>query len=312
MNEKKIKIIFVGTPDFGIPTLISLINHKKFNILGVITQPDKKVGRQQTLTEPPIKKIALSYSLPVWQPKKIKDFIDYIKKMQPDLIVVVAYAQILPKEILTIPKYECINVHGSLLPKYRGASCIQAAILNGDEETGITIMKMDEGLDTGPIIAQESIKIADDDTGEKLFNKLSGLAGKVTASIIADYLDGKIELKPQDHSLASLTKLLDKGDGRIDWHKSAKEIERFVRAMHSWPGAFTLFNNKILKIIKVDQKVLDINKYKVGEIFAVNGEIAVQCGQGALTLRMVKPEGKNEMNTISFSHGHKNFIGTIL
>ena len=195
MTNKKIKTIFIGTPDFGIPVLISLISDKNFDILGVITQPDKKVGRQQILTETPIKKIASSYNIKVWQPKKLKEFADEIKKLEPDLIVVVAYAQILPKAILEIPKYSCINIHGSLLPKYRGAACIQAAILNGDEETGITIMKMDEGLDTGPIIAQEKIAIETNDTGEKIFNKLSELAVEKAAPIILDYIDNKSELK---------------------------------------------------------------------------------------------------------------------
>jgi len=312
MTVKKIKTIFIGTPDFGIPVLISLINNDNFDMAGVITQPDKKVGRQQIITETPIKKVATSYGIPVWQPKKIKDFIKDIQDAQPDLIVVVAYAQILPKLVLEIPKYGCVNIHGSLLPKYRGASCIQAAILNGDKETGITIMKMDEGLDTGPIITQEKITIEANDTGEKIFSKLSGLAGKVAAPIIFDYVNGRIELKSQDDSQASLTKLLEKNDGRIDWQKSAIEIERIIRAMYSWPGAFTFFQNKVLKIIPAEQKILDIDKYRIGEIFATANNIAVQCGKGALVLKTVKLEGKNETNIIDFARGRQNLVGSIL
>ena len=312
MTDTKIKTIFIGTPDFGIPLLMSLINNDNFDIAGVITQPDKKVGRQQAIAETPIKKVAASYGLPVWQPKKIRDFINDIQNIQPDLIVVVAYAQILPKTVLEIPKYGCINIHGSLLPKYRGASCIQADILNGDRETGITIMQMDEGLDTGPIIAQEKIEIEPTDTGEKIFNKLSGLAGKVAMSTILDYIHGKIELKAQDSSQASLTKLLEKNDGQINWQKSATDIEKLVRAMYSWPGAFTFFQNKVLKIISTDQKILDINKYKIGEVFTVDNNIAIQCGRGALILKTVKLEGKNETNVIDFARGRKDFIGSIL
>ncbi len=312
MTNKKIKTIFIGTPDFGIPVLISLISDKNFDILGVITQPDKKVGRQQILTETPIKKIASSYNIKVWQPKKLKEFADEIKKLEPDLIVVVAYAQILPKAILEIPKYSCINIHGSLLPKYRGAACIQAAILNGDAETGITIMKMDEGLDTGPIIAQEKITIEPKDTGEKIFNKLSGLAGKITTPAILDYINGKIELKPQDNPRASLTKLLDKNDGKINWQKSATEIERLIRAMHSWPGAFTTFNGKSLKILEADQNILSTNEHQTGEVFLQNNEVAIQCGQDALIIKKIKLEGKNETVAIDFINGHKNFIGSVL
>lgn len=312
MSENKIKTIFIGTPDFGIPALISLINNDNFLVIGVITQPDKKVGRQQILTETPIKKIATSYNLPVWQPKKLKEFAADMEKIQPDLIVVVAYAQILSKTILDMPKYGCINIHGSLLPKYRGAACIQAAILNGDSETGVTIMKMDEGLDTGPIIAQEKIVIEPTDTGEKVFNKLSGLAGKVAAPIISDYINGKIELKIQDNSQASLTKLLEKDDGKINWQKSATEIERLVRAMYSWPGAFTTFNGRVLKITAVEQKIININKHKIGEIFLHNDEIAVQCCQDALILKKIQLEGKKEMSATNFLNGHKNFIGAIL
>lgn len=312
MSENKIKTIFIGTPDFGIPVLISLINNDNFSVIGVVTQPDKKVGRQQILTETPIKKIATSYDIPVWQPKKLKEFTDDIEKMQPDLIVVVAYAQILPKTILDMPKYGCINIHGSLLPKYRGAACIQAAILNGEAETGLTIMKMDEGLDTGPIIAQEKIAIETTDTGEKIFNKLSGLAGKVATPIILDFINGKLELKPQDNSQASLTKLLEKDDGKINWQKGAAEIERLVRAMYSWPGAFTNFNDQVLKIIAVEQSTININKHKIGEIFLYNNEIAVQCGQDALILSKIQLEGKKEMSVSDFLNGHKNFVSTIL
>jgi methionyl-tRNA formyltransferase len=311
MNNK-IKTIFIGTPDFSIPTLISLVNNSDFNILGVITQPDKKVGRQQILTEPPIKKVARSYSLLVCQPEKIKNFVAEIKNLAPDLIIVIAYAQIIPPGILSLPKYGCVNIHGSLLPKYRGASCVPAAIINGDAKTGITIMLMDKNLDTGPIIAQEEIEIAKDETSATLYKKLSVLAGKTAITKIKDYVDGRLQPKPQGGALATLTKILQKDDGLISWQKDAPQIERFIRAMHPWPGAFAYWQGKKIAIIKTENEILPINNHLSGEIFLHNDKVAIQCGHDAIILDVVKLEGKNEMPIKKFINGYQKFVGSLL
>lgn len=312
MNEK-IKTIFIGTPDFGVPALNALINDEFFDVVAVVTQPDKKIGRKQVLSTPPIKQIAGKYKIQVLQPDRIKNFVDEIKNINPDLIVVAAYAQILPKPILELPKFGCVNIHGSLLPKYRGASCIQGAIMNGENTTGVTFMKMDVGLDTGDIIAQFAVPITKDDTTETIFNKLSVLAGEKINETIKKYIAGDLIPCTQDDSQSSLTKILEKENGKIDWQKSAEEIERFIRAMYSWPIAFTNLNNKKLQITKTKTDVLKINKYQIGEVFlATDKSIAVQCGQDALILDRIKLEGKNEVDALAFSLGNKNFIGSVL
>lgn len=312
MKQNKIRTIFIGTPDFGIPSLKSLLNSDKYEIVGVITQPDKKKGRKQTITPPPIKTLSFEYGIQAMQPNKINDTSDRITKMKPDLIVVIAYAQIIPEEILNIPKYGAINIHGSLLPKYRGASCIQASILNGDKKTGITIMKMDKGLDTGPIISQHSIPIENNDTAESVFDKLSELAGKTIVPVLNMYISGAISPIAQNNKNSSYVGLLHKEDGKIDWKNQASYIERFVRAMFSWPGAFSMLDNKILKIISVENKILNINKYKTGEIFPHNGKLAVQCTDGAVVLDKIQLSGKKIMNSRNFLLGHSDLVGKIL
>ena len=317
----KIKIVFIGTPDFAVPSLRAMINDARFAVAAVVTQPDKKVGRKQILTPPPVKVEALKYNLKVWQPNKISDFRFPISAI--DLIIVIAYAQILPEYILNLPKYGCINIHASLLPRYRGASPIQAAILNGDKETGVTIMKMDKGLDTGPILAQKSVKISSSDTAGTLYGKLSKLGAEILAPTIKEYISGKIAPREQDNSIASYIGLLKKEDGKIDWKKTAAELEKFIRAMNPWPGAFASLkiknqkskiknNYQILKVIEVKSQPLKINNYKAGEIFLHNNELAVQCGHDSLIVKKVQLEGKKAMPAQEFIRGQKNLIGKFL
>ncbi|MDP3043507.1 MAG: methionyl-tRNA formyltransferase, partial [bacterium] len=247
MSHTKIKTIFIGTSDFGIPALRALAKDKQFEIIAVITQPDKPTGRKQILTPPPIKAEAEKYQIPIFQPEQIKNLQTEIsaqgecasgaKNLKSDIIIVAAYAQIIPEEILNLPKYGCINIHGSLLPKYRGAACVQAAILNGDGQTGVTIMKMDKGLDTGPILWQDKINIESRDTAGALYEKLSRLGAKILPIVIKKYIAGVIKPIAQDNARASYVKRLKKQDGLIDWAKSAVEIERFIRAMAPWPSA---------------------------------------------------------------------------
>ncbi len=307
----RLSLIFIGTPDFALPSLEALKKDGRFDIMAIITQPDKKAGRKQVLTPPPVKEFALKNNIPVWQPEKIREFV--LPEAPIDLIVVAAYAQILPERILNLPKLGCINVHGSLLPKYRGASCVQAAILDGEEKSGVTIMKMDKGLDTGPILARAEIRIADDETGGSLYEKLARLGGEILPGTLIAYAGGEIRPAPQDDSKASYAGILKKEDGRIDWSKPAEEIERFVRAMRPWPGAFTSLKikDKIskLKILAVGYSPIPENKRKSGELFLHNGKLAVRCGRDALVIERLQPEGKKEMAAEEFLRGYREISG---
>ena len=300
-----IRLIFMGTPEFSLSGLSSLINDKSYDIVGIFTQPDKAVGRHQTLTPPPVKNLALKHNLKVFQPQKIKAEIETIKNLRPDLIVVIAYGKIIPQEILDIPKYGCINVHASLLPKYRGAACLNAPILNGDLETGVTIMQMEAGLDTGPILRQAKIKLTDTETLENVHDKLSLLGAELLNPTLHDFIAGGITPKIQDESLASYIKILKKEDGRIDWTKSAQEIERMVRAYNPWPGTHTGSNQKNVKIIAVNHEILKTNNHKIGESFLNEDRLAIQCGQDALYILKSQLEGKKIMESAEFLRGHK-------
>lgn len=311
-DNKKIRTIFIGTPDFGILSLKELIKDNQFDVVAVITQPDMHVGRKQILTPPPVKEVAQNYSLPVLQPKNISKITKDIKKLRPDLIVVIAYVQIIPEKILKIPKFGCINLHASLLPKYRGAAVIQAPILNGDKETGITIMKLDKGLDTGPILAQAVLNIKPNETAGTLYDKLSQLGSEQLITTLKKYIAGRIKPREQDESRAGYIGQIKKKDGLIDWSREAVEIERKIRAMTPWPSAWAYWNNKMIKILQVQQKSLEINSYKPGKTFLYNGGLAVQCGKDALIIKKLQLEGKKEMTSEEFSRGQKDFIGTVL
>jgi methionyl-tRNA formyltransferase len=307
-----IKVIFVGTPEFAIPSLQSLLRNTDFKVEAVITQPDMPVGRKQVLTAPPVKLLAQECGIPVLQPQKISQITDQIRALQPDVIVVVAYAQIIPESILNIPKYGCVNVHGSLLPKYRGASVIQAAILNNESKSGITIMLMDTNLDTGPILSQTEISLDKNITADQLYDQLSALGGKNLTHTLKEYISGKIKPQAQDNSQASYVRQLKKQDGLIDWTKSAAEIECFIRAMNGWPSAWTWVKGKQLKIINVQRQPIEINAQKPGKTFTYNNGLAVQCGQDSLIIFGLQIEGKKEMTTQEFLNGNKDFVGSIL
>ncbi len=323
MNDKKYNLIFAGTPEFSVPTLEALINDERFYISAAITAPDARVGRKQIVTFPPVKTAAQKHNIPVLQPATLKTesrnaAIRKIQKVNPDVIIVIAYGQIIPKSILDIPKFGCLNLHASLLPKYRGASPIQAAIASGDKFTGVTLMKMDETVDTGLIIAQEKISIAKDETGETLHNKLAKLSAETLIRHLPEYLAGKLKPKPQDDSQATYAPKLARESGKIDWRKPAEKIERMVRAFTPWPGAHTVWNNKTLKIISVSQKIFnpalgDANPRRLpGAVFLHNNQLAVQCGRGALIIKQLQLEGKKIMSGKEFLAGHKEIINQIL
>ncbi|MFA6306393.1 MAG: methionyl-tRNA formyltransferase [Patescibacteria group bacterium] len=308
----KTKTIFIGTAEFGLPGFEALIKDNDFEIVLAITQPDRPTGRKQIITSSPIKIAAEKKNITVLQPEHIIDIRDKILLLKPDLIIVAAYAQLIPEEILNLPKYGCLNLHASLLPKYRGAAIIQAAILNGDVETGLTIIKMDKGLDTGAILAQTAINISDEDTAGTLYDKLSEVSADFLIAAIKKYLAGKITPKAQDSSQASYAKALTKGDGLINWSKPAAHLEKFIRAMNPWPMAWTWWDGKQIKIISAQNQPIEINSYKPGKTFKYNSGLAVQCGRDALIIKSLQLEGKNALASEEFLRGHKDFIGNIL
>ncbi len=309
----KVKTIFLGTPEFSVPALEALINDPRFDIELVITQQDKKVGRKQIITPPPVKIKASENNIQILQPEKIIEAKEIIEKIKPDLAVVIAYGKIIPQEILDIPKFGFINIHVSLLPKYRGSSsCIQAPILNGDKETGVTIMQMDAGLDTGPIIKQTKISLEGKETAVDLHDKLMILGAKILPDTLVDFISGNIKSIKQDDEKATHVKMLKKEDGIIDWDKSAIEIERMIRALNPWPSTYTQVSNKSLKILEVENDILEVNDYKSGEIFLYDSKMAIQCGKDAIIIKKLQLEGKKPVLAKDFLRGNQNFIGKIL
>ena len=301
-------VVFMGTPDFAVPSLKAIAQHH--NVLAVFTQPDKPVGRKMVLTPPDVKVCAEELSIPVYQPVKLRegDNESIIRELNPDVIVVVAYGQILPESILNIPRYGCINVHGSLLPKYRGAAPIQWSVLNGDEVTGVTTMYMEKGLDTGDILLKEEYKIGINETAGEVFDNLASLGGELILKTL-DYAE-KGMLKPvkQDDSLSSYAKMLDKSMCKIDFSKTNKEVHNKVRGLCPWPVASTVFNGKILKIFET--RLADGNG-NPGEVICTN-PFTVACGEGAVVINSVQLQGKKRMDSNAFLLGHKINMGTII
>lgn len=302
----------MGTPDFAVPGLQALESDSRFEILTVVTQEDKPVGRKQELTFPAIKKAAISLGLPVLQPKKLKEIVTDLQNLEPDFIVVIAYGQILSTKVLDIPKVACVNVHASLLPKYRGSACLQAPILNGDDKAGITVMLMEKGLDTGDILKQAAIDLKGDESLEYIHDTLSILGSKILGDTLIDFAEGKITPQKQDDSLSSYVKEIEKSDGEINWQKTAQEIERQIRAYNPWPSAFSHLDGKLFKIIKSQIIENTDNNLEIGQIFEQNSGLAVKCGQNALLILELQLEGKKAMNAKSFLSGNKQVIGKIL
>jgi len=302
----------MGTPAFALPGLQALLEAPNFEIVGVFTQTDKPVGRKQAVLSPPVKELPQKNNLKVFQPEKIKDETENIKQLQPDLIVVIAYGKVLPPEILATPRQGCVNVHASLLPKYRGAACLNAPIINGDAETGLTIMKMEAGLDTGPILRQAVIKLDGSETLEQLHDALAKKSREILITVLRDWLAGKIVPQAQDDAQASYVKALTKSDGKLDWLETAEKIERLIRGLNPWPGTFSKVNGRILKILAVEHQVYKINKYPIGTIFQEDSTLLIQCGQNSLAILKLQLEGKKIMTAEEFSRGHKNLIGQTL
>lgn len=302
-------LIFFGTPQFAVPSLKALIDEKE-DIALVVTQPDKVKGRGHILSSPPVKELARSFGLKVVQPNKIRDedFYNELRSIAPEFIIVVAYGKILPEEILNMPKSGCINVHASLLPKYRGAAPVQRALINGEKITGITTMLMDKGLDTGDVFLKAELEILDDDTSETLSKKLSELGAKTLIQTIKGIREGRIKPTPQTGEV-SYAPPLKKEDGKIDWNRTAEELFNFVRGMYPWPSAFCYLNDERIKIIRVRSQKSEIKSQKKivpGLIVkASDGELIVETGKGFLVVEELQPEGKRVMSAAAFLAGRK-------
>jgi methionyl-tRNA formyltransferase len=310
------KVLFLGTPPFSLPALKALLE-AKCDVVAVYTQPDRNVGRGQKLAFSAVKEFALSRGLNVLQPASLKpeDAVAQMRSLQPDVAVVAAYGKIIPGNVLDIPKHGFLNIHPSLLPRHRGATPIPSAILQGDEITGVSIILLDAGMDSGPIIEQREMAIADDDTAGSLSDKLSYLGADLLLEVLPLWLAGEIKAEPQDDSKATYSRTLTKEDGRINWQHDATDIWRQVRALQPWPGSYTTWKGKNVKLLEVVPLYLE-KPVEPGRIISIpevteNG-VAAGCGKGVLGLVKVQMEGKREMFVDEFIRGQRDFMGSIL
>ena len=300
------RVVFMGTPDFAVGTLEALIE-AGHEVIGVVTQPDKPKGRGKTLMPTPVKEVALRHQIPVYQPKKVREeeFTETLKKLSPDVIVVAAFGQIITKEILEIPRFGCINVHASLLPAYRGAAPIQWAVINGEKESGVTIMQMDEGLDTGDMIDKVVVPLAEDETGGSLFDKLSQAGARLCVKVLKDLEEGKaVREKQPEESTTAYASMISKKMGEIDWNRSAKSIEQLIRGLDPWPSAYTKLQGKTLKLWKAEAQKENVPEGVPGEVVKVERDtFCIQTGDGILKIEEVQLEGKKRMDTAAFLRG---------
>lgn len=309
---KPLRIVFMGTPDFAVPSLQALIDGPE-TIIGVVCQPDRKKGRGRKLSPPPVKVKALEAGLPVFQPESVKTevFLQQLKQLAPDLIIVVAYGKILPAALLELPPLGAINVHGSLLPKYRGAAPIQWAVINGEKESGVTIMQMDEGMDTGDILYPVSIPIEDHDTAGSLFNKLAELGGRALAEAVEKLKCNEITPIPQDNSQASHAPMLSKEQGHIDWSKPALELHNLIRGLDPWPSAYGFLEGKRFRFFSpllVAKKATE----QPGTICRADAEgLLIATGSDYLCIKEIQPEGKKRMTVQACLCGTPINIGDV-
>lgn len=300
------RVIFMGTPDFAVGTLEAVVAAGHEVVLAV-TQPDKPKGRGREMQFPPVKEAALAHGIEVYQPERVREpkSVEYLRKYEPEMIVVAAFGQILPKAILDIPRYCCINVHASLLPKYRGAAPIQWAVLNGDKTAGVTIMRMDAGLDTGDMISKVEVTLDEKETGGSLFDRLAAAGAKLCVETMADIEAGTAQYTKQDATLATHVGMIDKKLGRIDWTDPAEQIERFVRGLNPWPSAYSTLNGKTLKIWRADVLAGGAASEAGRIVKAGKEELVVQTGDGQLSLTEIQLEGKKRMPIADFLRGYR-------
>lgn len=314
----KIRVLFMGTPAFAEIILRTLIE-KEYNIVAAFAQPDRPAGRKQELSVSPVKTLALSKSIPVEQPERLDEAaIEKIRSFKPDLIVVAAYGKILPKAILDIPGFGCINVHASILPRWRGASPVQNALMAGDQETGVTIMLMDEGMDTGPIVSQQALGIGSDDTSDVLLGKLANLGASLLSETLPLWIRKKIEPREQDETQSTVCQLIEREDGRVFWNESAETIFNRYRGLSPWPGIFSFWKRQNGEFVRVKFERIALQKTdpgverKLGEVFETGEHIAIRAGKGAIVLERLQPSGKESMPARDFVNGHPDFLGSTL
>jgi len=321
LRRSKMRVIFMGTPDFSVPTLRTLAESDN-EVIAVYTQPDKPKGRGHAMQFTPVKECALEYNIPVYQPNRVRDVmcIEEIREMAPDVIIVVAYGQILPKELLEIPTYGCINVHASLLPKYRGAAPIQWTVIDGEEFTGVTAMQMDVGLDTGDMLEKIIVPIEKDETGGSLHDKLSVLGGDIILNVFEKIKNGTLTREKQDDEVATYCGKLDKTMGLLDFSKPALQLERLIRGLNPWPCAYTSLDGKNLKLWKAYvvgfdelQDVEHIDDSEYGTILKVTkNAIMVKAMDGMLSITELQLEGKKRMDAADFIRGYQALEGKVL
>ena len=307
------RIVFMGTPDFSVGTFEALIEAGHEIVLAV-TQPDKPKGRGEKVQYPPVKEAALKRQIPVFQPKRVRapECIEELRKYDADIMVVIAFGQILPKEILEMTPYGCVNVHASLLPKYRGAAPIQWAVINGERVSGVTTMQMDEGLDTGDMLMKTEIVLDEKETGGSLHDKLARAGAGLCVQTLEALKDGTVVREPQGESTTEYARMLDKGMGRIDWSKDAKSIECLIRGLNPWPSAYTEWNGRTMKIWEADVADIDEGR-EPGTVIRVERDgFCVQTGRGSLKVRSLQIPGKKRMDAGAFLRGYQVDAGTVL
>ncbi len=303
----RIRVLFMGTPDFAVGCLDMLLSREDIEIVGVVTQPDRQSGRGYKLLPPAVKVYALEKELEVFQPLTVKDeaFESFIKEKNPDLIIVIAYGRIIPKFVLEYPKYGCINVHGSILPKYRGAAPIQWAVLNGEEETGVTTMMMDEGLDTGDMLVVKKLPIGEFDTSGTMFEKLAEISKDALSETIDLIKSGKLVRVPQNHSEMTYAPMISKEMSYIDFNKTAKEVCCHIKGMNPMPGAKITVNGKIVKILMA--KVVEKESEKAGVVVECKDRLVISCKDKNIEVLKIQPEGKKQMDIEDFLKGNNIF-----
>lgn len=307
-------VVFMGTPDFAVGTLQALLDCDRYQVQAVFTQPDKPKGRGKAMQMTPVKEVAVAAGIPVYQPVKIREpeYVEILKELKPDAIVVVAFGQLIPKVILELPEHGCINVHASLLPMYRGAAPIQWAVINGDKESGVTTMRMDEGLDTGDMILKETVTLAEDETGGSLFDKLSATGAELLIKTLDAINDGTAvyEKQPQE-STTAYAAMLTKKDGLVDWNRSAAELECLIRGLNPWPSAYTRYRGKTLKLwaakVEAQGQTEKVQPGMAAEVTKTT--LKIQTGDGLLSITELQPEGKKRMAVDAFLRGYPVEVG---
>lgn len=307
------RIVFMGTPDFAVPSLEGLV--EKHEVVGVFTQPDRPKGRGQKLQMSPVKEVAVKYNIPVFQPERLRrdrEALNIIKELLPDLIVVIAFGQILPKEVLEIPRLGCINVHASLLPKLRGAAPINWSIINGDKKTGITTMMMDEGLDTGDMLLKEEVEINEDETAGELHDRLMEIGSNLLMDTLKALEEGKLVREKQEDSKSTYAPMMRKELGRINWTENAEKIHGLIRGVTPWPGAFCFYKGATLKLWKT-RKLNEESGMSPGTIVKVSKDsIEVACGKGKIAILELQEVGGKKLSISNYLNGHQIFVGETL